>query len=75
VEFIDHVILEREAEPGVILPMELRINYLRRSVDAFGLKSGSGIRMFLPTIEAVEVSGTGLYALRDTNVVTEFILQ
>jgi hypothetical protein len=44
-------------------------------VDAFGLKSGSRIRVFLPAIEAVEVSGTGRYALRDTNVVTEFLLQ
>jgi hypothetical protein len=75
VELVDNIVSERQAEPRIILPGENEIHYQRRSVDTFGLKSGSRIRVFLLTIQAVKIPVAGLYALGDHGMVPTLFLR
>jgi len=74
VELVKDIVPERRAAPGVILPGELGIDYLRRTVDAFGLIPGSRIRAFLLALEAIKVSGAGIYSSHNGAMVTELLL-
>jgi hypothetical protein len=74
VELVKDIVPERRAAPGVILPGELGIDYLRRTVDAFGLKSGCWIWTLLLGVQAVKILVAGIHALRDHIVVTALLL-
>jgi hypothetical protein len=66
--------MEGEAGPVVILPADTGINYLRRSVDAFGLKSRSRIRPLLLPIQSVKILVAGIYILGYDIMITPLIL-
>ncbi len=55
----------------VILPGEVGIHYLRGTMGALGLKSGSRIRALLLVIQSVNVPVAGLYVLCHHGMVTE----
>jgi len=63
VKFIDHVVLEWQTLPTLILPIEMQINDLGRPVHSFGLESGRRVRALLAAIQAIKVEAARGYAI------------
>ena len=73
VEFVDEVILERQAGPAVVSPLErLSIDHLGGPVDALRLEARRRVGPLMAAIEAVDVEAPRSYSCDDGLVVAAF---